>query len=272
MASADPLEQASFDLDLFLSTYWRRQPLFVRGGAKELLRRSWTDADFDAALVRARSEHAVKERSGEVEFIEQVSRFDENLQRQAAKFSTVFGAPQVWFDSVRTRSASGIGAHFDHSDNFVLQQTGTKEWKLAAPSHVEKRDIVRRMMNLPGAGKHTLPEDDCVQFTVRPGDLLYIPLFWPHSGVSHEESLSLSLVCPAVSLYSAVLPALTKVLRSRGIGYQPIPALHSGLSPQERAAADAALAKATRTLLKGLSDDAVVDAVLAIQTDRLLLP
>ncbi|QTE02468.1 JmjC domain-containing protein [Streptomyces cyanogenus] len=270
MTSDLPFEQPSFDFDLFFSAYWRKRPLYVPGGAKELLGRVWTDDDFDAALAGARADGTeVKERPGEVTFIEQVSRFDTGLRDRADRLAGVFGAPQAWFDAIRTYARSGIGAHFDHSDNFVLQQNGTKEWTLASSEHLDRQDVVRRMMNHPGVGAHDLPDGDSVRFTVGPGDLLYIPLLWLHSGVSRGDSLSVSLVCPAVSLQAAVLPLLAQVLRARGVGHQPVPALHTGLSPQQRADATAALARATRAFLERMSDDALADAVLALQHRRL---
>jgi len=256
----------TFDHALFFSAHWRKSPLLVRGGAGKFLGRTWSMAEFDAARARALSSRpAISERHGEVAFIEKVSDFDENLAGLTDRFCRMFGAPVTWFDAIRTYSRSGIGSHFDHSDNFVLQQRGVKEWTLAAPRHIDKGDIMRRMMNQPGVGSHPLPQDDLVQLMLEPGDLLYIPLLWLHSGVSHGESLSISLVCPAVSLYSAVMPFLTRVLKSRCLGYQPVPALHSGLTKEARAAAAATLGDATRALLSRMTDDDLVEAVLAMQ-------
>ncbi|HEX5534493.1 MAG TPA: cupin domain-containing protein [Actinomycetales bacterium] len=264
------LEQQSFDPEVFFSTFWRKRPMYIRGGAAEFLGRTWSDADFATAHRRAlASGHPVAEREDEVTFIERVSEFDEDLAARAARFRTMFGLPKIWFDSVRTHSPSGIGAHFDHSDNFVLQQSGVKEWSLAAPSHISKETIVRRMMNYPGVGGHPLPDEDIVHFTVEPGDLLYIPLLWLHSGVSHAESLSISLVCPAVSLNSAVMPFLAQVMQSRGLGHQPIPALHSGLSEDAHAEAVASISRATRALLSRMSDDDLAEAVLEMQSRHL---
>jgi 50S ribosomal protein L16 3-hydroxylase len=270
MGIAVPFVRENFDLETFFSTYWRKQPLFVPGGAAALIDGSWSEAEFQAALAAARSEDAaaVKERAGDVVFVEKVSRFDQRLRGLIAGLAEVFGAPRTWFDAIRTYSASGIGAHFDHSDNFVLQQSGVKEWSLSAPRHIAKADIARRMMNLPGVGAHELPEDDHLTFTVTPGDLLYIPLFWLHSGVSHADSLSVSLVCPALSLQSAVLPALTRVVRSQALGHQPLPAYHAGLTAEQKAKAAAAVAAATRAMLRRMSDDDLVAAVLAAQSEE----
>jgi 50S ribosomal protein L16 3-hydroxylase len=244
--------------------------MYVPGGAIELLGRSWSSGDFATARERALSDgHPVAERDGEVTFIEHISDFDEDLGSHTARFRAMFGVPKVWFDGIRTYSASGIGSHFDHSDNFVLQQEGVKDWSLAPPKYLDHDQIVRRMLNQPDVGSQPMPEDDVVRFTVEAGDLLYIPLLWIHSGVSHAESLSISLVCPAVSLYSAVMPFLTQVMKNSGLGYQPVPALHHQLSANERTEAVAVIGRATRTLMRRMSDKELVAAVLELQSRHL---
>lgn len=260
----------TFDQEVFFSEFWRKKPLHVPGGAVAFLGRTWSVADFTAARdLAVASGREVAHRDGEVTFIERISDFDEDLSARAKRFHTMFGVPEAWFDSVQTYSPSGIGAHFDHSDNFVLQQTGSKTWSLASSTHIKKEEIIRRMMNHPGVGSHSLPEEGVVEFEVNAGDLLYLPLLWIHCGVSRAESLSLSLVCPAVSLYAAVFPFLSQILRRQGIGYQPIPALHSGMTADEREAAVSTIGRATRALLSRMRDDDLAEAVLDAQSSRL---
>ncbi|MFD9002377.1 JmjC domain-containing protein [Streptomyces sp. NPDC059582] len=272
MTESTDCERSAFDFDEFFAAFWRKRPLFVPGGAADFLGRSWSPEDFAAARDRSLAERAgsVTERPGEVTFIEEVSAFDTDLAGRAADFARVFGAPRAWFDTVRTYGADGIGAHFDHSDNFVLQQTGVKEWSLAAPHHIRPETRARRMMNVPGVGGHGLPDTDVLRFRVSPGDLLYIPIFWLHSGVSEAESLSLSLVCPAVSLQSAVLPFLTQTAKSRALGHQPVPAFHAHMSADARAEAEETLRRATLALLERLTSGDVVAGTLRLQSEHLL--
>lgn len=267
-------ELPEFDMTTFFRDFWRRKPLFVRGGAKALLGRHWGGADFDAARRVAKSRHApISEREGAVTFIENVSAHDADLASRAGELRSVFGSPQAWFDAIRTYDGSGklngIGPHFDHSDNFVLQQEGAKLWHLAAPEHVDPQVRTRRMLSDPNVGSHPLPAQDKVEFVIEAGDLLYIPLMWLHEGTSTVASLSVSLVCPAVSLYSAVVPFLTHTLKARGLGGEAIVALHAHLSPHERDAAIEQIRRSTRELLQAGASDELIDAVLAAQERRL---
>jgi 50S ribosomal protein L16 3-hydroxylase len=271
MDPAMELTRDTFDPESFFSEFWRKKPLYVPGGAADFLGRTWSVADFTAARERAVvSGRQIAHREGEVTFIERISDFDDDLLLRAQRFRSLFGVPEAWFDSVQTYSPNGIGAHFDHSDNFVLQQGGTKIWSLASTKRIKKEEIVRRMMNHPGVGSHPLPVEGVVEFEVNAGDLLYLPLLWIHCGVSRAESLSLSLVCPAVSLYTAVVPLLSQVLKRKGVGYQPIPALHSGLTAEERAAAVGAIRQATRVMLSRITDDDLAEAVLDAQSRQWL--
>jgi len=258
-----------FDRAEFFAEFWRRKPLFVKGGAVQLVGRNWTAQDFDAALASARAAGAaVNETPGQVTFLEAASSYDETLAGLAADMARVFGSPGAWFDAIRTHASSGIGAHFDHSDNFVLQQEGLKKWSLASPRAIDPDLLARRMLNDPSVGSHGLPEDR-LHFVLEAGDLLYIPLMWLHDGVSHGGSLSISLVCPAMSLYSATVPFLTRAIKACGLGATPIPALHAALSEDERTAALKTLRDETARLLGEIGSADLVDQVLARQARAL---
>jgi 50S ribosomal protein L16 3-hydroxylase len=259
----------SFDQEEFFGEFWRRKPVLVKGGARTLLGLTWNLDDFEAALEAARMAGApMKDAPGEVTFLEAASSYDEALARLAPDMARTFGSPGAWFDAIRTHRRSGIGPHFDHSDNFVLQQQGRKEWSLASPDNIAPELLARRMLNDPSVGSHELPPDR-LHFVVEAGDLLYIPLMWLHDGVSHAGSLSISLVCPAVSLYGAVMPFLTRTVKARGLGATVIPALHSGLEPDERTAVLDCIRADTAGLLAELASPDLVDEVLRRQLSGL---
>jgi 50S ribosomal protein L16 3-hydroxylase len=260
MIDRSACERTAFDRVEFFAEYWRTKPLYIPGEAARFLGTTWTGADFDQAREAARSRDGiVNEVPGKVTFIKNVSKYDDDLASRAKGFAEIFGAPQAWFDAIRTHAPSGIGPHFDHSDNFVLQQEGIKEWSLASPDHIEPRLIASRMLNQPGVGGHALPADR-LRFKLVPGDLLYIPLMWLHEGVSHAESSSLSLVCPAVPVYAAVIPCLAQVVRERGLGSEPLIALHSGMSNEQRESAAKSNLEAAAALLHSMADADVAEA------------
>jgi 50S ribosomal protein L16 3-hydroxylase len=271
MSSTTEYEKNTFEPSVFFGEHWRRKPLFVRGGAERFLGRRWSAADFAAALGAAREAgHPVADRDGEVTFVERVSQFNTDLDLRAKGFATEFGVLDAWFDTVRTEVPDGIGPHFDHSDNFVLQQEGVKEWSLAEPANIDRRVLAQRMLNTPGIGGHELPDTGVLHFTVEPGDLLYIPLLWLHSGVSRAASLSLSLVCPALSLNAAVIPILGQIARRRMLGHQAVPAFHAHMSDTERNDAAGILRAATENMLSRIGGTEFLEAVLAVQNDRLI--
>ena len=265
------MEVESFNPAQFFAEYWRKKPLMIKGGVNSFLGKLWTREEFDAALIKAREAGApIKERAGEVTFIEGVSRYDQYLGERTSYFARLFGVPSVWFDTIATHSVSGIGEHFDHSDNFVLNIEGVKRWTVAPPDSIGELSIAKRMMNVAGSGAQDLPKEGCLHFTLGPGDILYLPLFWIHSGVSEGSSLSVSLVAPAISLYSIVASPIIRLMKSRLMGADPIPALHSYLSTEERAQGLADITERTRRLLTELKADTFLRDLEAIQREVVL--
>lgn len=256
-------------IEQFHRDYWRQQPLVIRGGATCFLGRSWTEDDFDRAYAAVRvaekTEASIRERPDDVTFIEQVSAIDDDLSARMDAFSGLFGTPRPWCDTIRTYLPSGIGSHFDHSDNFVLQQAGVKHWRLASPDHIAKDDYVARLMGQPGVGQQDLPDQDLFEVDLEPGDLLYIPLMWLHSGVSEEDSLSLSVVCPTVTAYGAVVSLLAGMLRSQGTGHQVLKAVPTWLSEEERAVMAQRVRAVNEAIVDRMSQPAVLDELTRLQ-------
>ncbi|MGI5208400.1 cupin domain-containing protein [Spirillospora sp. CA-108201] len=77
------------------------------------------------------------------------------------------------------RHGQGFRPHVDNHDVFILQLHGAKEWRIGTPltalplSHT-KEDVAEL--------------DDARQFTLRPGDTLYLPRGFPHEAVTSTSS------------------------------------------------------------------------------------
>jgi 50S ribosomal protein L16 3-hydroxylase len=212
-------------IDEFRAEYWRRRPLCVRGGGHDLIDFRVPRHEFERLTTRlaVTSPMHVRRRCREITFVENVSQASERLQRRARALGEALGCPSVWVDGVLARDGCSIGSHYDDSDNFIVQQSGEKLWRLHDPSIIPVEHLRRRMLGDPTVAAVEMP-DDCLEFVLEPGDLLYIPLFWAHDGISRGPSFSLTLVCNATSALAQALPRLIERLAQDPWWWRPIPA------------------------------------------------
>ena len=209
--------------DAFEKTYWRKRPLFVKGGARYLLDRTMTSVEFRQICDRMdRVRRGLITRRPECIFAQNMNLGSTDLARRARAVETITSCSEVWFDGVYATDDEGIGSHFDHSDNFVLQQSGTKRWFLWPPV-ADAKMLRARMLEHPDAGFVDQPTD-ALEFMVEAGDLLYIPLFWGHCGASvGGRSLSLSLVLNANNALDLILPHVKALLNDQEVWWRPAP-------------------------------------------------
>lgn len=226
----------AFSWDRFFRTHWRRQPLVVRGGAGLILD---TVFDRDWLLDRAQAvEHfdpqSVTRGGNGVVFVQNIDRADAALAAIAAELGRRHHFHRPWFDGVLTRAGSsgGIGCHYDDSDNFVLQQRGSKLWRVGSADTIPVAERRQRMMKRPGIGRAQMPEG-ALEVLLEPGDLLYIPLLWPHWGHTMEDSLSVSLVCNATNAARTMAQSLGAALSAQPDGWQALPRMSSRADAEE---------------------------------------
>jgi hypothetical protein len=84
---------------------------------------------------------------------------------------------------VTPRQSTGFSDHYDVHDVFVLQVSGEKRWRLRAPVHpspLRDEPWTGRRAAVEAAGRAE-PE---LEFTLRPGDVLYLPRGWIHSATA----------------------------------------------------------------------------------------
>lgn len=269
---AAEFEMPQFDPEIFFQDYWRKKPLFVPQGAKFFLDKTHDHKWFEhvkSTLDKTRDN--LFEQKGAVSFIERASEYDDHLGNQAILLQSRFNFPISWFDAIQTEkpTSSGIGSHFDHSDNFILQQQGTKHWKVASDVNVPSELKAKRILLKNQSGDFYFTKNSkIINFLLEPGDLLYIPLNWIHEGYSNYPSLSISLVCPAIPYHSLILK-LAEDAKTAGVGYQPVPLSHPWLTEQEIKNTNLVCIKVLKSILNHLNENLVektVDSILKVDT------
>ncbi|MFE4173586.1 JmjC domain-containing protein [Streptomyces sp. NPDC056909] len=237
--------------DTFFGEYFRRKPFVLRDATRRLLDPPLTVAEFDGIRERMVREDPVQvvERPGEAWFVRVADLTSPRLAALSDTVRQTLDWPNVWCDAVQTLAPSGIGCHFDDSDNFVLQQEGTKRWQLSPPSGLPEDSLRRRMVGDHSVGTAYMP-DDALEFVLAPGDILYLPIFWSHWGVSDGPSLSVSVALNSANALDSVLPLIAEELRSQRAWWEPLPAGPASLDTLWDSLTDPALRNRIRDALR----------------------
>ena len=235
MSTRPLVETDRFDLELFHREHWRRRPVLWRGCGHRFLAPSLDWPGIEALERRleqepreAESETAVRRRpDGAVLFVNQAQHILPELADACSKLADLFGWEECTADlSVTRGSGAGIGCHFDHSDNFVVQQKGSKTWLVGLPEHTTPDRQRKRMLEAKGfVPSGSLPEEP-LRAVLHPGDVLYLPLFAPHEGVEKDGgdgSVSVSFSHNAQSALSRYLRPLVSALSREEAWWRPLP-------------------------------------------------
>ncbi|GAA0955093.1 hypothetical protein GCM10009554_62020 [Kribbella koreensis] len=256
-----------------LAGAWRQHPVLLRGAAQHLLGSQRSYEWFDELLARTAGVPGVDvhRRDGEVTFIEQASLGDGELAARAAAVARIAGVPSAWCDVIRTYVKSGIGSHFDHSDNLVIQQQGVKSWRLSPPDSLSKDTVVARYRGDEGVGGAEIDPSTVIEYDLEPGDVMYIPLMWIHEGVGQtDDSLSISIVCPVVTAYTAVMAGVAAALRQIDALHRPLEPMASWMEDGARERAEQRLALVTGKVLEKLTESSSQEYMAQVQRRRYL--
>jgi 50S ribosomal protein L16 3-hydroxylase len=178
----------------FFEEHWRRAPLHIAGGAERFLGFRMEKEEFldTCDRLEARTPGLVVRGANGLTFAQNMDRASPRLQRVSRDYLAAVAGTEVWFDGVFARQSMGIGSHYDIADTFVLQQRGTKIWRLHAPDFIPRSELRRRMLNETDVDAMYMP-DEPIEVELREGDLLYLPMLWVHWGIAVGETVSLSL-------------------------------------------------------------------------------
>jgi ribosomal protein L16 Arg81 hydroxylase len=219
--------------DEFRARYWETKPLIVHRNDPDYYDDIFTLEDFDDAIangpayVKVANDEAKKQlaqhvadttreldavfadmRNGYTLVLDQIHRRDRKLGLLCRSLAPEFGhrlATNLYLTPPRGK---GFGAHWDNHDVFILQAVGSKVW------HLEKE---RRIF--PGRGDSMGEEGRELQgeintFTVKQGDLIYIPRGFVHAAECGEDvSLHITLGVHAAFFEEILYAAIKKMVQ-----------------------------------------------------------
>ena len=122
---------------------------------------------------------------------------------------------------VTPRQSTGFSDHYDVHDVFVLQVGGEKHWRLRRPVHpAPLRD--EPWTSHRAAVEQASTQEPALEFTLRPGDVLYLPRGWVHSatalgGVSTHLTLGVHVWTRRHLADALVASALTAASRDERV-------------------------------------------------------
>jgi 50S ribosomal protein L16 3-hydroxylase len=139
-------------------------------------------------------------------FMNHVDQVDEHVRT----IRKTMNVPFAWRvdDIVATYSSveSGVGYHAGHEDAFVVQVAGQRLWHVWDSKEIDYEARRRILISAPDdiypfQGSAAPPILSC---TLNPGDVLYIPPFFPHEGKTMETSISIALGWRGVAYFHLV--------------------------------------------------------------------
>ncbi|MBT8144339.1 MAG: cupin domain-containing protein [Gammaproteobacteria bacterium] len=256
--------------DRFLRKYWQRQPLVVLNALPGYTSPVTPDelaglalhADVESRLVLEQGDDGPWElRHGPFDTaeFEALPQSDWTLLVQAVDL----WVPEVkmllerfdflppWrFDDVMVSYAvpgGSVGAHFDYYDVFLVQVEGERCWQVGKVPDGE-------MTLLPDTDLQILRDfEPTQQWTLRPGDMLYLPPLVSHLGIAQTECLTYSIGFRSATLSEMLGDLAVELLaQGRDLHYSD-PPLNCSMAGQE--IAPAFVEQAKQLLQRALDDD-----------------
>lgn len=228
----DALKMLSVAPD-FLTSYWRHAPFFMPAHAYRLSkicdwRHSFAEWCVPPAAARIFTLNnfgricadQISDLSCAYEIYEKIISLDipatlllnhtEKVSPVLTQIHRALDVRQDWRrgDIVATLSSfgSGIGFHAGNEDGFIVQLHGSRRWRIW-DSKYTTTSYRNHLLGIP-VQRYRHPTRPlaapCLQVTLSAGDVLYIPPFFGHEGVTLENSVSLSVAWRGLTPYTVL--------------------------------------------------------------------
>ncbi|MUK70204.1 cupin domain-containing protein [Aliivibrio fischeri] len=198
--------QLSFSLQEFLSEYWQKKPVIIKGGFEnfqdpvtpEELAGLTLENDVDSRFISNannewKAEHGplseeLYETLGETNWSIIVQAANHWLEGAAALFTPFKQMPNWLFDDIMISYSvphGGVGPHIDQYDVFIIQGQGKRHWRVGDIGEYQEEHRHSALKQITGF-------EPIIDQILEPGDILYIPPGFPHDGYALEPSMSYS--------------------------------------------------------------------------------
>ncbi|MBT8100463.1 MAG: cupin domain-containing protein [Gammaproteobacteria bacterium] len=254
----------------FLNEYWQRQPLIVRNAlpgyvspvTPDELAGLALEADVESRLVRKHGDGGSWElRHGPFDtadfktlperdwtlLVQAVDLWVPEVKTLLERFDFL---PPWRFDDVMVSYAvpgGSVGAHFDYYDVFLLQVEGERRWQIGELPDGEVAFLPKTDLQIL---QHFEPTQ---QWTLRPGDMLYLPPLVCHLGVAQTECLTYSIGFRSPTASELLGDLAVEVLAQDHDLHYSDPPLNSSMAAQE--IAPVFVEQARQLLLRVLDND-----------------
>lgn len=188
----------------FLRDYWHKKPLLIRQAIPDFAPLLSRDALFELAgrddvesRLITHEKRQWKMDSGPFEqvppltqknwtlLVQGVNLHDDAVDELMRQFNFI---PDTRLDDLMISYATatgGVGAHFDSYDVFLLQAHGHRRWRISAQTDLTLVEGAPLKIL-----KNFQPEEE---FTLAPGDMLYLPPQYAHEGTAMDECMTYSI-------------------------------------------------------------------------------
>jgi 50S ribosomal protein L16 3-hydroxylase len=194
------------ELNNFLDTAWERKPIVIKNAIADIesfadfsdFNDMAMDEEFETRVISKNKDHYQQSEgpiSSPIDFKQteelktlvchSINLYDENFFNLAQAFNFV---PHWMFDDIMATIStkdSNVGAHIDNYNVFILQGHGTRKWELQLKPDTTFRENteIKLLQNFNAD----------LEYTLEPGDMLYIPPHVAHRGTSLSPSISYSI-------------------------------------------------------------------------------